>query len=91
MMELDRSGYYWQGDRIRLRPMHREDAALWLEEDADSDAVRFLHYGMDVPKSTRAAEEFADRFADFNGREERIMFSIETLDGELVGGSTSTP
>lgn len=79
--------YYWQGEHIRLRPMHVDDVALWLaEERSDSEAVRMLNAGMDLPKSEQDARAFAERYAEFNHRHERIMFSIETLDGELVGG-----
>lgn len=79
--------YFWQGERIRLRPMHINDAELWLaEERSDSEAVRFLNSGMDLPKSEHAARAFAERYAEFNSQEERIMFSVETLDGALVGG-----
>ena len=79
--------YYWQGKRVRLRPMHADDAELWLaEEGSDSEGVRFLNYGMDLPKSEHRAETFAEKYAEFNSRAERIMFSIETLDCELVGG-----
>ncbi|MCA9931405.1 MAG: GNAT family N-acetyltransferase, partial [Anaerolineales bacterium] len=79
--------YYWQGKRIRLRPMHVDDFQLWLaEEQSDSEGVRFLNPGMTLPKSKHDAQKFAERYAEFNNRNERIMFSIETLDGELVGG-----
>jgi len=79
--------YYWQSQRIRLRPMHVDDVALWLaEERSDSEAVRMLNAGMDLPKSKQDAQVFAERYAEFGHRHERIMFSIETLDGELVGG-----
>ena len=79
--------YYWQGERVRLRPMHAEDVGLWLaEERSDSEAVRFLNYGMDLPKSEHAAQLFSERYAEFNNRRERIMFSIESLQGELIGG-----
>jgi RimJ/RimL family protein N-acetyltransferase len=78
---------YWQGQLIRLRPMHADDVALWLaEERSDSEAVRMLNPGMDLPKSEQDALAFAERYAGFNHRHERIMFSIETLEGELVGG-----
>ena len=81
------SNYYWAGERIRLRPFHVNDADVWLaEERSDSEAVRFLAYGMTLPKSEHAAQLFAKRYAEFNNLDERIMFSIETLDGELVGG-----
>ncbi len=83
----DKKSYFWQGSRIRLRPMHVDDANMWLvEEQSDSEAVHFLNYGMDLPKSEHAARAFAERFAEFSNRHERIMFSIETMDGELVGG-----
>lgn len=78
---------FWQGADIRLRPMHVDDVKLWLaEERVDSETVRFLNYGIDLPKSEQMAQEFAARYAEFNHRDERIMFSIETLGGELVGG-----
>jgi RimJ/RimL family protein N-acetyltransferase len=87
MTDQPSPSYYWQGNDIRLRPMHRDDAAMWLaDEQHDSEAVRFLNYGMDLPKSEHAAQEFAERFAEFNHSDQRIMFSIETLVGELVGG-----
>jgi [ribosomal protein S5]-alanine N-acetyltransferase len=86
-MSSSDSPYYWQGQHIRLRPMHVDDVALWLaEEQSDSEAVRMLNAGMDLPKSEQDARAFAERYAEFNHRHERIMFSIETLDGELVGG-----
>lgn len=87
MTNTTHNSYYWQGKRVRLRPMHADDAALWLaEEQSDSEAVRFLNYGMTLPKSEHDAQAFAARYAEFNNRDERIMFSIETVDGELVGG-----
>ncbi len=79
--------YYWQGDRIRLRPMHVDDVELWLaEEQSDSEAVRFLNPGMELPKSQHSAKDFADKYAEFNNQTERIMFSIETIKGDLIGG-----
>jgi len=79
--------YFWQGELVRLRPMERGDVDLWLaEERSDSEATRLLGYGIELPKSEHAAADFADRYAEFNNLAERIMFSIETLDRELIGG-----
>ena len=87
MPPTEHNEYYWQGERIRLRPMHADDADLWLaEQRSDSEGVRFLNYGLDLPKSEQAAQSFAEKYAEFNNRAERIMFSIETMDGELIGG-----
>lgn len=81
------SSPYWQGPRIRLRPMHRDDVDLWLvEEEEDGEATYFLNAGTPLPKSRHDAEAFADKYAEFASADERLMFSIETLDGTLVGG-----
>lgn len=78
---------YWQGARVRLRPLRRDDVDLWLvEEHEDAEGVRLLNAGMTLPKSRADADAFAERYAEFGAREERLMFSIETLDGTLVGG-----
>lgn len=87
MQPIPQNTYYWQGPRIRLRPMSADDVQLWLaEERSDSATVRFLNAGMELPKSSHAAKAFADRYAEFNNCHQLIMFSIETLDEELVGG-----
>ena len=78
---------YWQGPRIRLRPMHRDDVDLWLvEEHEDAEATHFLNAGTPLPKSRHDAELFAAKYAEFASPDERLMFSIETLDGALAGG-----
>jgi RimJ/RimL family protein N-acetyltransferase len=78
---------YWIGQRIRLRPLHVDDAETWLaEESSDPEATHFLNYGTPLPKSPRDAEHFVARYAEFANREERIMWSIETHDGQLIGG-----
>jgi RimJ/RimL family protein N-acetyltransferase len=82
----DSNNYFWQGEKIRLRPLQPEDVALWQLEEHDSQTVRFLNYGITLPKTAVDAEAFAERYAHFNNADERIMFSIETLAGELVGG-----
>jgi RimJ/RimL family protein N-acetyltransferase len=67
--------------------MHRDDVDLWLvEEQEDVEATRFLNAGLPLPKSRHDADAFADAYAEFGSRAERLMFSIETLDGALVGG-----
>jgi RimJ/RimL family protein N-acetyltransferase len=77
---------YWQTGRIRLRPMRMEDVDLWLaEEQADSAGVRLLNYGMTLPRSVHDAQQFGERYAEFNNCDERIMFSIETLAGDTPG------
>lgn len=86
-MTLSYQYNYWQANRIRLRAMRPSDAERWLtEENYDSASVAFLNPGMELPKSAKDAEDFAARYAYFHHRDEVLMFSIETLAGELVGG-----
>lgn len=76
---------YWQGDLVRLRALAVEDAGAWLAEDADSEAIRALNFGMELPRSPAMAEEWARTHADFAGAEGFLIFSIETLAGEYAG------
>ena len=78
--------YYWKSERVRLRPMRPEDADVWQLSEYDSEAQRFLNYGMPLPGSLAEAKQFAERFSDFNNRDQRIMFSIENEEGDLIGG-----
>ena len=67
--------------------MQRGDEELWLaEEQSDSEATRLLGYGIELPKSEVAAAVFVEEHAEFNNKARRIVFSIENLDGELIGG-----
>jgi RimJ/RimL family protein N-acetyltransferase len=42
---------------------------------------------MQLPATTTTAAEFAERYSYFKGKDERTMFSIDKLDGTLVGGT----
>jgi RimJ/RimL family protein N-acetyltransferase len=81
-----KSDYFWQGKLVRLRPMKIEDGGLWLKEDTDSKAIRCLSYGIELPKSEESVKEFTEKYVNFKNADKRIMFSIETLSGKLVGG-----
>lgn len=81
------SAYFWQGPRIRLRAMTRADLAAWLREHRDSEAGRTLSYGIELPKSSADADKFAEEFGAFRNLDQRIMFTIETHAGQVVGGT----
>ncbi len=85
MEKPDTSASFWQGQLIRLRALEVADASTWLAEDVDSEAIRALNYGIELPRSRALAEEWAATFANFAKAEERIIFSIETLAGEYAG------
>ncbi len=79
--------YFWEGPRVRLRAMRLEDLESWLLEMRDSEAVRTLSYGIELPRSRAAAKKFAEEFGEFNNADKRIMFTIETHRGRIVGGT----
>lgn len=78
--------YFWQGEKIRLRGIHISDWEEWLDDFEDSNAIRLLNWGIELPKSPEVAKAVFSEWADFKNTSNRIMFSIETFDGNLVGG-----
>lgn len=77
--------YYWQGNSIRLRATRREDWDVWKTESFDSESIRLLEAGIELPVTEASAEQLSERFDHFQDKH-RIMFTIETLTEEVVGG-----
>jgi len=78
--------YFWAGDKIKLRSIDKNDWLEWLEDFEDSDAIRLLESTIELPKSVEIAKAIYSEWADFKDTSKRIMFAIETYEGELVGG-----
>ena len=85
MTELEMPGYFWEGELIRLRSQRPEDFGLWLEETSDSETVRVMEYGIELPKSEKDKKEFAERCSESQRAPGRIHFAIDTIAGEHVG------
>jgi RimJ/RimL family protein N-acetyltransferase len=83
---MHESRYFWQGEKVRLRGVSINDWEEWFEDFEDSDAIRLLNWGIELPKSVEIAKAIFAEWADFKDTSNRIMFTIETLDGEPVGG-----
>ena len=78
--------YFWQTDRIRLRPLHPGDAEKKCREWTDTEARRLLEGQLDLPPvSLEAFRTSLIEACDFKGDPDRKCFAIETLDGEFVG------
>ncbi len=45
-----------------------------------------MNFGVELPKTEEMDREFVREYVDFKGAEGRIMFAIDSLEGEHVGG-----
>ncbi|WP_028612852.1 GNAT family N-acetyltransferase [Paenibacillus harenae] len=84
MRNIDFSKYFWQDEAIRLRAIQPEDWESHYINRFDSPARRLLECAVELPPTVTEAKSFADRYSDFSSN--RLMFTIEDLDGENVGG-----
>lgn len=79
-------GYFWKGGKVILRPIHSDDWKVWYMESTDSDGIRVLNDGVELPVSETMAREWNEKYVDFKDTEKMTMFSIENFEGEIVGG-----
>jgi len=83
---LDYSKYFWQGSRVRLRPLRPGDAEQAFADSLDTPSRTTLELGVELPTSVPALREFMGRYGDCKDVDGVIIFCIETLDGTSVGG-----
>jgi RimJ/RimL family protein N-acetyltransferase len=85
---MENTHYYWQGKRIKLRPLQADDWKLTIAEEDDSEGIRVLEAGIQLPRS---AQQLQDSYREAGERmlkldeTSTINFIVETLDGEPVG------
>ncbi len=83
---MDYSRYFWQGQLTRLRPPTPDDAETsWLSM-LDSPSRQLLQLGVELPITVAQRAEHLARFAGGKDVDGLILFTIETLEGENVGG-----
>ena len=83
---LDYSHYFWQGEKVRLRPMRIEDAEQRFIDSLDSPTRQVLQLGIELPTSTELQRAALEKRADCKDVDGVILFAIETLQGMNVGG-----
>lgn len=84
MRDIDYSSYFWQDEVIRLRAIQTDDWEHHYINRFDTSARRLLECAVELPPTIKEAKLFAETFSDFSSS--RIMFAIENLKGENVGG-----
>ena len=83
---LDYSRYFWQGDRVRLRPLRLDDAEAAFIASLDSPSRQVLQLGIELPTSVEAQRSSLEKWLDCKEADGAIIFTIESPAGENVGG-----
>jgi RimJ/RimL family protein N-acetyltransferase len=83
---MDISSYFWQGLRTRLRPLSPDDAETSWQSLFDSPGRQLLQLGIELPASLDERRDKLTRLADCRDVDGLILFAIESLAGEYVGG-----
>ena len=83
---LDYSRYFWQGDRVRLRPLRLDDAEAAFIASLDSPSRQALQLGIELPTSVAALRSSLEKLVDCKDADGVRVFTIESLAGENVGG-----
>jgi RimJ/RimL family protein N-acetyltransferase len=83
---MNDSSYFWQGQLTRLRPLSVDDTEEALLDRLDSSGRQMLQLGVELPTSAEAMRERLARLADCRDVDGLILFTIENLDGQNVGG-----
>ena len=86
MREINYEDYFWQSGLIRLRGVQENDWESHYINRFDTPARLLLNYEVELPPTLKEAHQANDAFADFDLSQGRIMFTIETLEGDNVGG-----
>jgi RimJ/RimL family protein N-acetyltransferase len=85
MRDINYDTYYWQDDFVRLRAMEPGDWEISYENRYDSGGRRLLQYEIELPPTVQGERDAVERYCAFDGGSGRLMFTIETLEGENVG------
>ena len=83
---LDYSRYFWQGEKVRLRPLRLDDAEAAFIAGLDSPSRQALQLGVELPASVEGIRSSLEKLVDCKDADGIIVFTVETLEGENVGG-----
>ncbi|MGM1048106.1 MAG: GNAT family N-acetyltransferase [Bacillota bacterium] len=86
MREIDYTSYFWQDEKIRLRAIQDEDWESCYISGFDTPARLLLECAIELPPTIIGAKKFVEDNANFSSTNRRIMFTIENLDGDSIGG-----
>ena len=83
---LDYSRYFWQGEKVRLRPLRAEDAQQFFINSLDSPSRQVLQLGIELPTTAELLKASLEKHLGCKDVDGLILFVIENLEGANVGG-----
>lgn len=83
---LDYSRYFWQGEKVRLRPLRLEDAEQSFVSSLDSQSRQLLEDGIELPTSVELMRTQLEKFIGCQESNGVIVLAVENLEGVHVGG-----
>ena len=83
---MDYSKYFWQGEKVRLRPVRENDAEQAYVNSLDSPSRQALQLGIELPTSVEALKETLAKYANCKDVDGIILFTIENHEDVNVGG-----
>ena len=83
---IDYSRYFWQGEKVRLRPLRIEDAEQSFISSLDSASRQFLQLGIELPTSVELQRTALEKYVGCKDTGGVIVFAIENLAGDHIGG-----
>jgi RimJ/RimL family protein N-acetyltransferase len=83
---LDYSRYFWQGEKVRLRPLRIEDAEHGFARSLDTPTRQLLQCGVELPTSLELQRKSLEKYVGCREADGVIVFAIETRAGERAGG-----
>jgi RimJ/RimL family protein N-acetyltransferase len=83
---LDYSRYFWQGEKVRLRPLRFEDAEQGFVDSLDSPSRQLLQLGIELPTSVELLKSSMEKYVGCQDANGVIIFAIENPEGVDVGG-----
>jgi RimJ/RimL family protein N-acetyltransferase len=83
---MDYSLYFWQGEKVRLRPLRIEDAEQFFINSLDSPSRQLLQLGIELPTSVELLKSSLEKYVGCKDADGVILFVVENLEGVNVGG-----
>ncbi|MBN1146543.1 MAG: GNAT family N-acetyltransferase [Anaerolineales bacterium] len=83
---LDYSRYFWQGQKVRFRPLRVEDAEQSFVSSLDSPTRQLLELGIELPTSVDLLKVSMEKYVGCKEANGIIVFTVENLEGIGVGG-----